>query len=357
MIQLDVRIKKNTKIHTLSPLTIFFSTLIATFILASLSYLGLRIPRLVSPLPQKSVFDQILPKLQQKLNTYHLKSPLSLVVPSFAASESSSVSSYAVIDFDSGEILEEKALSQKLPIASLTKIMTAVVALDLASPNETFEVPSDASSITPTRIGLVGGERIPLSILLHGMIMTSGNDAAYTIAKAIDRKYGSAVFVRAMNEKAAFLGLTHTHFDNPEGFDGPQNYSTGEDLAILSHYALSNYPIISEIAKKEYQFAATDDKNVWFDLYNWNGLLGVYPGVLGLKIGNTDDAGYTNIVLSQRENKKILVVVLGAQSVLDRDLTAAHLLDEGFKKSLGLEPVDVTEAQLLEKYSTWKYFN
>lgn len=103
-------------------------------------------------------------------------------------------------------------------------------------------------------------------------------------------------------------------------------------------------------------FYPQDDNHKQADLYNWNGLLGVYPGVKGVKIGNTEDAGYATTVLAEREGKKILVVLLGAPGVLQRDLWPSMLLDIGFEK-LGLKPIGITEDQLRAKYSTWKYWN
>src|SRR5690606_3687251 len=93
-----------------------------------------------------------------------------------------------------------------------------------------------------------------------------------------------------------------------------------------------------------------------FDLYNWNGLLGVYPGASGVKIGNTGDAQKTTIVTAERNGKKLLVVVLGAPGVLERDMWAAELLDLGFEKQYGMAPINVTEEQLRAKYKTWKYW-
>lgn len=99
-----------------------------------------------------------------------------------------------------------------------------------------------------------------------------------------------------------------------------------------------------------------DNNHKEFKLPNWNGLLDVYPNIIGFKIGNTDDAGKTTVVLSQRENKTILVVLLGAPGIIERDLWAGQLLDIGFQKTSNLTPINVTEAQLREKYRTWDFW-
>jgi D-alanyl-D-alanine carboxypeptidase len=232
--------------------------------------------------------------------------------------------------------------------------MSAVVALDLADPNETFTVTERAANIIPTKIGVVPGEKMTLHELLQAALLTSANDAVQVIADGIDTKYGEAVFVRSMNEKAKFLQLKNTHFANPQGFDDPGNYSTVEDLAVLSHYAME-YPEIADIAKHDYAFLPATVNHKQFDLPNWNGMIGVYPGAEGIKIGNTGDALYTTAVLAERQGKKVLAVVLGAANTLDRDLKASELLDIGFEKVANLKPVDVTEEQLRAKYATWHY--
>jgi len=175
------------------------------------------------------------------------------------------------------------------------------------------------------------------------------------IREGVDHKYSDEVFIKAMNLKAEIIGLHNTHFQNPQGFDDKDNYSTVEDLAILSHYALNNYPLISQIVTKDYLFLNGNGNHKQFDLYNWNGLLGVYPGVFGVKIGNTEAAGTTTVVASERNGKKLLAVLLGTSDVLDRDLKAAKLLDAAFEKTLGLEPVSITAQQLQHKYASWKF--
>lgn len=299
----------------------------------------------------------IISKLSEKKHNYQLKSMQGgFISNAYASDFDIYASGYVVLDFDSGEILAEKNSSQILPIASLTKLMTGVVALDLAAPTEMFTISQNASDKPATKIGVVAGEKMSLEELLNAALLTSANDATQVIKEGINQKYNSDIFEKAMNQKAKILGLKNSSFSNPQGFDGKYNYSSARDFAILSHYALTNYPLIKKIVKKDYEFLPADNNHKQFDLYNWNGLLGVYPNVLGIKIGNTNDALYTTAVVSQRENKKVLVVLLGAPGVLERDLWSSSLLDIGFEK-LGLPKIAVTENQLLEKYSTWQYWN
>lgn len=307
-----------------------------------------------SPLPKKiDVMERINPKLEQKGNNFKIKKEF---IPQVSAgSDYETASSYGVINYETGEIIASKNLSKSLPMASLTKMMTAVVALDLANLDEEFEVSEKAASEIPTKVALKMGEKYSLKRLIEQALISSANDSVQVIKEGIDKKYGE-VFIKAMNEKAKFLGLKDTHFTNPQGFDSADHYSSVEDLSVLTHYALENYPFIASVVGKQ----IIDRTEGWTDrrfyLQNWNGLLGVYPGILGVKIGNTEKAGVCTIVLSERDGKKILVVVLGAPGVLQRDLYASELLDIGFSKLANLNPVNVTEEQLREKYSSWKYF-
>ena len=340
---------------------IFIITAILGFLLSFVSHLSIKLP-IISPLSyanRQDVFVSILPKLEKIPNQFSLHKKTTLIAKSYAGSttEYDKAASYIAVNYDTGEIIASKNSDQKLPIASITKIATAVTALDLADSTELFTASSIAASEIPTKIGLVPGQKLTLSELLHALLLTSANDAAQMIREGIDEKYSSDVFIKAMNAKAKFLGLKNTSFANPQGFDSKNNYSTVEDLAILTHYALNNYPLISEIVKKDYAFLEKNANHKQYDLYNWNGLLGVYPNIEGVKIGNTDKAGKTTAVVSQRNGKKIIAILLGAPGVLERDLWTAQLLDYSFSENFGLNEVGITEDNLRAKYSTWKYWN
>lgn len=305
-----------------------------------------------------TIFEtKIEPLLEKKPNTFSLNDSSSNAPQAYAAADYDNASAYALFDLDTGDVLAEKNDTKHVPIASLTKIMTAVVALDLAQPDEKFTITQDAADQIPTKIGIVPGQKMRLGELMEAALMTSANDAAQEIHDGIDAKYGSPIFVEAMNRKAEFLGLQDTHFTNSEGFDNTQHYSSAHDLAVLAHYALQNYPLIAKIAQQDYVYLPANSDHKQFDLYNWNGLLDVYPGAIGLKIGNTENAGYTSVVIAKRQDKTLGVVLLGAPGIIQRDEWAAELLDLGFQKTLGLAPVDVTQQQLQAKYATWQYWN
>lgn len=339
----------------------FLLSFIPMFLMVVLRQLGVSLPVISFPTtlfqsPQPVKADVITPKLQQKTNFYQLHKPVSILPIAYATMDNTlDTTAYSVIDYDNGNIIVEKNGSQKVPVASLTKVMTATVALDLASPDDVFTISNRAAHAIPTHIAMIAGQKMTLSELLHALLMTSANDAGTVIKEGIDKRYGQGTFVTAMNTKANFIGLLDSHFDNPQGFDSQNNYSTANDLAILSHYALTNYPLIAEIAQKDYIELPADTNHKKFKLYNWNGLLDVYPNVEGLKIGNTDAAGKTMIAISTRNDKKILAVLLGAPGVLERDMSTGALLDIGFATVANLPKVNVTEEQLRAKYATWTY--
>jgi D-alanyl-D-alanine carboxypeptidase len=359
---------KNLSNITPKQIKVFCMTFIAMFIIVALQHSGIRINifenfkipqiRLISPLPEKTdAFYELLPKLEQKKINFELKKETHIIPQSYASNEllADNANAYIVVDLDSGQILAEKNSDQRYAIASLTKIMSSVTALDLASPDEEFTIIDRDAHVVPTIIGVTPGEKLTLEELLNGSLLTSGNDAAEAIRNGIDAKYGAEVFIRAMNEKANIIGLENTHFTNPQGFDYGDNYSTAYDLALLSQYALTQYPLIDSIVKKDYQYFPPNHNHKEFKMINWNGLIGVYPDTQGIKIGFTGAAGRTTAVVSNREGKKILVVLLGAPGIMERDLWAAQLLDYGYQKTLSLSPINVNEYQLQAKYDSWYY--
>lgn len=334
-------------------LHVFSASFVGVLLLAGIPVVSSKLP-FVSPLSTSShIFTVVGPKLKQIPNSFSLKKPSALVPVSYAGSEYEQAAAYALVDMDSGEVLASKNLDKKLAFASLTKVMTAVVALDLVNPNDLCSFNDRAAKQIPTKIGAHVGEVFTYEELLHASLLTSANDATEAIKECVDRHYGEPVFIEAMNYKAQYLGLSGSNFANAEGFDNDEHFSTVEDLAVLTHYALSNYNLISEIVAKDEVTLPANGNHRRFRLLNWNGLLGVYPQVFGVKIGNTGDAGKTTIVASSRGDKKLVTVVLGATDIWERDIWASQLLDYGYQKLLDLPPVEVSRAQLRQKYLSW----
>ena len=142
------------------------------------------------------------------------------------------------MDADTGSVLFEQNADERALIASTTKIMTALTVLELCDPDETVTIPAEATGIEGTSIYLTAGEELTVRELLYGLLLSSGNDAA--VALALHAGGSVSAFVAEMNERAEALGLTQTHFENPNGLDGERHYSTARDMANLTAKALKN---------------------------------------------------------------------------------------------------------------------
>lgn len=213
-----------------------------------------------------------------------------------------------LIDINSGDILYEKNANKKMPIASLVKIMTAVVALEHKDPNDLMYVTRHAGGIGENSMGITPGEVYTLEELLYGLILHSGNDSAYAIAEGVagdDER-----FVEWMNYKAKEIGLGNTHFADPSGLDD-ETYSTPTDLVKLTRYALKN-PTFREIVKTVEHEIYSDEDNKYLYLYNQTNLLTTYPGVQGVKTGFTEEAGLCLTTYANNEGKEVVGVVLNS---------------------------------------------
>lgn len=238
--------------------------------------------------------------------------------------------------------------------ASLTKLMTAMVVLDITSPDEIFEVPKEAVGVEPTALLLDEGEKLFVKELLEGAIITSANDAAETLARNVAKRLGGSreVFIKLMNEKARSIGLRDTQFKNPTGYDAEGQYSTARELAKIAYWAAEHYPLIKEmVATRSSSISGTKDHKP-YELPNWNALLGVYPGVDGVKIGNTDEARHVTIVTSTRGKERFMAVLLGAPDRKARDMWTAELLDSAFSM-VGVKPARVTWAMVKTRTREW----
>ncbi len=212
-----------------------------------------------------------------------------------------------VIDPNSEFVYFAKDLDKRVPIASTTKIMTALVAVEYYDPQTILTVNPEAS-VSGSAMGVKIGEKLTFRSLLFGMLLNSGNDAAFTIAS--NYPGGIPGFVMAMNERAQVLGLKNTHFDNPAGFDSPTHYSSASDLAKITRVALKNFQL-SKVVSTQETTVSSADKTVVHKLKNLNQLLGK-NGVVGVKTGYTPEAKENLIGLVERDDKKVLTVVLGS---------------------------------------------
>lgn len=213
-----------------------------------------------------------------------------------------------VEDLDSGFLFYAKDPNKRVPIASTTKIMTALVSADHFKANDVLTVGS-GSMVEGSSMGLKAGEQLTFRSLLYGMLLNSGNDAAYTIAA--NYPGGVPGFVGVMNQKAKNLGLNNTNFENPAGFDNPNHYSSASDLAKIAALVEGNYQLARVVATKDTTVASLD-KTLIHPLKNLNKLLSL-PGVLGVKTGFTPKARENLVGLVERDGHKVLTVVLGSE--------------------------------------------
>ncbi|QQG43596.1 MAG: D-alanyl-D-alanine carboxypeptidase [Candidatus Daviesbacteria bacterium] len=225
-----------------------------------------------------------------------------------AAAPLVSAKALLVKDLATGTILLQKDANLSLPIASTTKIMTALVAEKYFKQNDILTV-SKNSLMSGSSVGLNLGESLSFRSLLYGMLLNSGNDAAYTIANNFPG--GLSAFVGAMNQEVANLGLKNTHFDNPAGFDSKNHFSSAANMAIISEEALKRANLTRVFATKETNILSLDKK---YDhrLVNLNKLLSSVSGVLGIKTGTTDLAKENLVTLVERNGHRVLFVLLGS---------------------------------------------
>lgn len=247
------------------------------------------------------------------------------------------------VETRTGQVLFEKNAHQKLPVASLVKIMTVIIALENRSFDEILKVSAKAANMEPDRMILIEGEKLRLEELLDGIFLVSANDAAEVLAERATgrredlpaltavRQAGRQEFINLMNSKALQLGMGDSQFINPTGLeeDGRSQYSSAYDVALMVRYAIYKWPHLVEISSKQHIFIPETDTHQDYDLYSGINLLTTYPGVLGFKTGYTPEAGLTLATLARREGKEVLGVILGSE---DRRDDAKELLDYSFKK-------------------------
>lgn len=251
---------------------------------------------------------------------------LMLWMPYSAGKAMPEVSSHSacVIDIDTGRILAAKNENEKSEPASITKIMTALIALENADIKKVVTIPSAAAGVEGSSIYIKAGEKYSLEDLLYGLMLRSGNDAATAIA--IDVAGSVDAFVEKMNQKAQELGCTGTHFNNPHGLPDEKHYTTAHDMALITAAALRNDTFVKIVSTKNYT-TEPDGAGETRSWQNKNKLLWQYEGAIGVKTGYTKSAGKTYVGAADRNGIRIAVVVLGAKDMWG---DAATLLDDAF---------------------------
>jgi serine-type D-Ala-D-Ala carboxypeptidase (penicillin-binding protein 5/6) len=233
-----------------------------------------------------------------------------------------------LFDVRTGRVLWAKDPTQIAPIASLTKMMTALLVAEHARPSDKVLITRDALNYTGSGVGLLPkGKRVPLIALLYGLLLPSGNDAAIALA---DHVAGTQTrFISLMNEKAAALGLHCTHFTTVSGIVDRGNYSCAQDLALLAHLVLEQR-LLAPIVASRSAILPFPIKGGKLFLYNNNPLLVLrYPGTDGVKTGFTDAAGQCLVASARRGRAWLGVVLLHSGST---SAQAQQLLNAGFAK-------------------------
>ena len=237
-----------------------------------------------------------------------------------------SAKAMVLLDAQSGKLLAAHNEHERLPMASTTKIMTALIAIEELSPDHVVTVPREAVGIEGSSIYLYEGEQITVQTLLHALLLSSANDAAMALALEISGSIPA--FAAKMNEKAHTLGLFDTHFTNPSGLHEEEHYTSASNLAFLAAAALSNEAFAKIVATRRYTAAqnGTDATRLFL---NHNRLLRTFEGAIGVKTGFTKAAGRCLVSAAEREGLTLICVTLSCPDDW-RDHTS--LLDWGFSQ-------------------------
>lgn len=233
---------------------------------------------------------------------------------------------FVVVDGDSGTILYQRNAFEPVAPASLTKIMTGLLVVEYGKLDETVKVNVDAGGYPDSCVmGLRINTEVGLRDLLYGLMLASGNDAAVAIARHLTGGNG-AEFMKQMNEKASWLGLGGTHFENPHGFDEKNHYSCPADMVALARYAMQYPEFRKVVSTRSYEVQSPTDKR---SLENLNGVLRSYPGTDGVKTGDTPEAGKCLVATAVRDSHRVYVAFMRSRSGSVPDGTL--LLDWAFE--------------------------
>lgn len=250
-----------------------------------------------------------------------------------------SARAYILVDPATSEVLAAASPDRRLPMASTTKLMTAIVALERAALDDVVVVPRAAASPGGSSSGLVAGERLSVRTLITGLMVGSGNDASVALAAHVG---GGSVprFVTFMNREAAAMGLRNTRFANPHGLDAPRHHSTVRDLVVLGERAYREPAIRRVVAKRVAVIPGPGGRGTR-RLESENDLLAIDPNADGIKTGHTDGAGYALVAHARHRTKgvQLYAAIIGSPSRARRARDAKRLLDWGFAQYARLTPL------------------
>ncbi|MDE6412157.1 MAG: D-alanyl-D-alanine carboxypeptidase, partial [Clostridia bacterium] len=260
-------------------------------------------------------------KLCKKLSVFFLCALfLVLIAPAGSALTADAATASmgeCVVEVSSRRFLSELNADKKLPMASTTKIMTALVILEEDDLDEVVTVPKEAEGTEGSSVYLKAGEEITVRELLYGLMLRSGNDCAVTLA--LHHSGSVKNFARAMNEKAASLGAENSHFTNPHGLPDEEHYTTARDLALITAAAMENESFREIVSTKFYKPRSWKNKNKML----WN-----FDGAIGVKTGFTVRAGRCLVSAAERDGMTIVSVVLNSPQMFER---SEELLQNAFE--------------------------
>lgn len=236
-----------------------------------------------------------------------------------------SADAWMLIDDSTGYVISQKNANEPRFMASLTKMMTCLLALENGNMADTVQITNDVFICKDSRVRL--GEGYLLGDLLYEMMLQSDNDAAYALAKHIAGD--TLKFCDMMNEKAVYLGMSSTHFSNPNGMPAPDNYSTANDLLRLARYAMRDSVFAEIVSTTEKSVPLIDGRHM--DCRNTNVLLSSYEGCFGVKTGYTRQAGNCLASAATRDGTTLYLVLLNSRSMRSRFTESAILLDYGYQ--------------------------
>lgn len=236
-----------------------------------------------------------------------------------------SAESWMLIDDSTGMVISQKYANEPQYMASLTKMMTCLLALENGNMADTVEITKDVFISRNSRVRL--GERYLLGNLIYEMMLQSDNDAAYAIAKHLAGD--TLKFCEIMNEKAAHIGMSNTHFANPNGMPNINNYSTACDLIRLARYSMRDSAFATVVGTAYKDVPLVDGRHM--ACYNTNVLLNKYQGCIGIKTGFTRQAGNCLASAATRDGITLYLILLNSRSRSSRFNESAILLDYGFK--------------------------
>jgi D-alanyl-D-alanine carboxypeptidase (penicillin-binding protein 5/6) len=241
---------------------------------------------------------------------------------------------FFVMNAATGEVLASHNAHKSVPIASITKLMTVLIALKHLKPSDVVTVTRYAAQVGESRIPLHRGQRITVRDLLAGALIQSANNAADALASAASGG-DIPLFVDWMNARARALGLRDTHFVRPDGLDAPGHVSSARDVAVLAQVAMHS-SVVRDLVRRRTEAI----EHGTFVVHTWNDLLGRFPGLIGVKTGHTNDAGWCEVAAARRSGYTIYAVVLGSPTRARRNDDLNGLLAWGVSQYRTLRLVD-----------------